>query len=273
MEVAKVLHMNGGTGDDSYAKHSLLQQKVILMAKPLTDEAIYALYSSLSPETICIADLGCSSGPNTFLPVSQLIKTIYEECKNKGQQSPEFHVFLNDLPGNDFNTIFRFFLPTFHEDLKKQNVGGDGFDPPNCFVTGVVGSFYTRLFPFKSLHFVYSSYGIQWLSQGSTEEEKVDSFNIPLYCPSPAEVMCVIEKEGSFTINLLETSELHLDDSRESMAQCVRAFVEPLLVSHFGDGNGLMDDVFHKCKEIYVNCMTKEDAMVTSVIVSLTKIN
>uniref|UniRef100_A0A1U7WQ92 Salicylate carboxymethyltransferase-like n=1 Tax=Nicotiana sylvestris TaxID=4096 RepID=A0A1U7WQ92_NICSY len=137
-------------------------QKVILMTKSIRDEAIAALYRSLSPETICIADLGCSSGPNTFLVISGLIKTIYEECKSNGQkQSPEFHVFLNDLPGNDFNTIFRS-LPAFYEDLRKQM--GDGFDP-NCFVTGVAGSFYTRLFPSQSLHFVHSSYSIHWISQ------------------------------------------------------------------------------------------------------------
>ncbi|KAM3345067.1 hypothetical protein P3S68_024776 [Capsicum galapagoense] len=68
MEVTKVLHMNGGIGDTSYAKNSLLQQKVILMTKPIADQAISSLYNNLSHgETLCIADLGCSSGPNTFL--------------------------------------------------------------------------------------------------------------------------------------------------------------------------------------------------------------
>ncbi|KAK6804173.1 hypothetical protein RDI58_001957 [Solanum bulbocastanum] len=43
---------------------------------------------------------------------------------------------------------------------------GDGlFDPPNCFVAGVAGSFYTRLFPSKRLHFVHSSYSLHCLSQ------------------------------------------------------------------------------------------------------------
>ncbi|MCD9641740.1 hypothetical protein HAX54_028167 [Datura stramonium] len=197
--------MNGGIGDSSYAKNSLLQQKVILMTKPITDEAISLHTQPIPGETVCIADLDCSSGPNTFLPVSQLIQTIHKECKSNGQQSPEFHVFLNDLPENDFNTIFRL-LPTFYEDLRKQNIGGD-----RVFVTGVAGSFYTRLFPSNSLHFVHSSYSLHWLSQGSIEEEKVYSFNIPAYYPSPAEVMYIVDKEGSFTIDVLETSELHMD--------------------------------------------------------------
>ncbi|XP_027771951.1 salicylate carboxymethyltransferase-like isoform X2 [Solanum pennellii] len=190
MEVTKVLHMNKGMGDASYAKNSLLQQKVILMTKSITDEAISSLYNNLSSrETICIADLGCSSGPNTFLSVSQFIQTIDKERKKKGRhKSPEFHVFLNDLPSNDFNTIFQL-LPTFHQSLRKQNMGEDGllFDPSNCFVTGVAGSFYTRLFPSNSLHFVHSSYSLHWLSQ-VPDGIKNNKGNIYLTSTSPTSV-------------------------------------------------------------------------------------
>ncbi|KAK6791941.1 hypothetical protein RDI58_011022 [Solanum bulbocastanum] len=158
------------------------------MTKSIIDEAISSLYNNLSPrETICIADLGCSSGPNTLLPVSQLIRTIDKERKNKDYESLKFHVFLNDLPNNDFNTIFRF-LPTFHESLRKQNMGEDGlFDRPNCFVRGVDGSFYTRLFPSNSLHFVHSSYGLHWLSQVPDGIEN-NKGNVYLTSTSPTSV-------------------------------------------------------------------------------------
>ncbi|KAG5611515.1 hypothetical protein H5410_022796 [Solanum commersonii] len=178
MKVTKVLHMNGGMGDASYAKNSLLQLVNTAQTKgdphdikSITDEAIPSLYNNLSPrETICIVDLGCSAGPNTFLPVSQLIQTIDKERKNKGHKSLEFHVFLNDLPSNDFNTIF-------HESLWKKNMGEDGlFDPANCFVTGVAGSFYTRLFPSNSLHFVHSSYSLHWLFKNSWKYNMAKSF-------------------------------------------------------------------------------------------------
>ncbi|KAL3369360.1 hypothetical protein AABB24_009948 [Solanum stoloniferum] len=109
--------------------------------------------------------------------------------------------------------------------------------------------------------------------EGSIEEEKEYTFNIPAYYPSAREVMYIVDKEGSFTIDILKTCELHIDDFDENMAQYVRAFTEPLLVSHFGDNEILMDQVFHKCREIYVNFMTKEKTTFTNVIVSLIKRN
>ncbi|CBI17466.3 unnamed protein product, partial [Vitis vinifera] len=47
------------------------------------------------------------------------------------------------------------------------------------------------------------------VAEGLIDEEKMDSFNIPQYAPSPTEVKCEVEKEGSFTINRLEVSEVN----------------------------------------------------------------
>lgn len=118
------------------------------------------LYCNLFPEVLCIADLGCASGSNAFLVVSELVKIIEAERKKHEFQSPEFHFLFNDLPSNDFNTIFQS-LGEFEHDLRIQI--GEEFGP--CFFSGVSGSFYTRLFPSKSLHFIHSSYSLHWLSQ------------------------------------------------------------------------------------------------------------
>ncbi|KAJ9172751.1 hypothetical protein P3X46_015961 [Hevea brasiliensis] len=160
MEVVQVLRMNGGIGETSYAQNSLVQQKVISMTRPITEEAITDLYCGTFPKTLVIADLGCSSGPNTLFAVSEIIKVVEKLCGKLGRQSPEYQVFLNDLPGNDFNTIFRS-LPGFQERMKKQAEAVTG----PCFFNGVPGSFHGRLFPSNSLHFVHSSYSLQWLSQ------------------------------------------------------------------------------------------------------------
>ncbi|KAL5831816.1 hypothetical protein ACOSQ4_017170 [Xanthoceras sorbifolium] len=83
-------------------------------------------------------------------------------CQKFNQKSPEIQVFLNDLPGNDFNTVFKS-LPAFNQRLKKDK--GDQFGP--CFVSGVPCSFYDRLFPSRSIHLIHSSSSIHWLSKSS----------------------------------------------------------------------------------------------------------
>ncbi|KAJ6740043.1 JASMONATE O-METHYLTRANSFERASE [Salix purpurea] len=78
MEVCQVLHMNGGRGEKSYAQNSSLQRKVISMTKPIAKEAITNLYRNTFPASLAIADLGCSSGPNTLFAVSELVKAVDE---------------------------------------------------------------------------------------------------------------------------------------------------------------------------------------------------
>lgn len=106
-----------------------------------------------------IADLGCSSGMNTLLVASNTINIVHDMCLENNRKTPQFQVCLNDLFGNDFNTLFKL-LPNFYEYLRDK---GENIGP--CFISAVPGSFYIRLFPDKSLHFVHSSYSVQWFSQ------------------------------------------------------------------------------------------------------------
>lgn len=364
-----MLHMNGGVGGTSYANNSLVQQKVISMAKPITEEAMTKLFCSTFPTKVAFADLGCSSGPNTLLVASELIKVVNKICNKLGNQLPEFQVFLNDLPGNDFNTIFRS-LASFQEILKKQ-LGSASGAAGRCFFTGVPGSFYGRLFPANSVHLFHSSYSLQWLSQvpdglesnkgnifmastsppcvltayyeqfqrdfslflkcrseelvaegrmvltflgrksqdpsskeccyiwellstalnnmvseGLIEEEKVNCFNVPQYTPSPAEIKSEVIKQGSFTIDHLEVSEVNWNayqndfkfneatdafyDGGYNVANCMRAVAEPLLVSQFGEA--IIDEIFKRYREIVADRMSKEKTKFINVTVSLTKI-
>ncbi|XP_019180720.1 PREDICTED: salicylate carboxymethyltransferase-like [Ipomoea nil] len=354
MEVVEVFHMNEGNGDTSYANNSVGQKNVILRTKPTTEEAITDLYNSLCPETISIADLGCSSGPNTFLVVFDIIRAVEKLRKITGTHSPEYVVHLSDLPSNDFNSIFRS-LPRYVEDFKKEM--GDGFG--DCFFAGVGGSFYGRLFPSKTLHFVHSSNSLHWLSQipkgleenkgniriatssppsvikayyeqferdfltflkarseelvtggrmvlyfsgrkseihnpihdvlniwtllakclkdlvtkGLVEEEKLNSFNIPIYAASLKEVKMVVEKEGSFSINVLEGFTYDFSESvkdGKAITNSVRALVESLVVNHFG--RGVIDQVFNKYEEMIGECMAEFVKEEFINIVSLTKI-
>ncbi|KAL5704704.1 salicylate carboxymethyltransferase [Ranunculus cassubicifolius] len=179
MDVEKVFHMKEGVGEKSYANNSSLQKTVISRAKPFVQYAIADLYCNTLPECLTIADLGCSSGPNSLFIISEILKTVNTLRKILKLPSPEFQVFLNDLPGNDFNTIFGS-TPYFYEKLKKEN--GEDFGP--CFVSGVPGSFYGRLFPTNSLNFVHSSYSLHWLSKVGSHNIQRKIFRIRLPKPN-----------------------------------------------------------------------------------------
>ncbi|KAK1298675.1 Jasmonate O-methyltransferase [Acorus calamus] len=360
-----VLHMNEGNGDLSYARNSIIQNKVISVASEVAKEAILGLYCTTLPEYLNIADLGCSSGPNAVQQIQEIMDFVDEKRRQLRRSSPEFHCFLNDLPGNDFNTVFNG-LPGFYEKLKAEK--GADFGP--CFIAGVPGSFYARLFPKSCLHFVVSSSSLHWLSQvpvdlhsetnvhlnkgklyisktspprvlrsyleqfqldfsmflmlrsqeiiiggrmvltlmgrksadpsseeccfqwdllanalmdmvheGLIEEEKVDSLNAPCYCPSPEELMHLIEMEGSFTVNRLETIEVEFnasddnDDDRrgQQAAKTMRAAMEPMLSEHFGSGV-IMDDLFYRYGQHFQEYFThKKEPKLTNLLISMVK--
>ncbi|MED6204225.1 hypothetical protein PIB30_007341 [Stylosanthes scabra] len=162
--VEEVFHMNKGVGETSYAMNSDVQNNIISVGKEATKKGIVqALCSSNKwPEKIAIADLGCSSGPNALRVISEIIDAIFATSCLLDRPAPELVVHLNDLFGNDFNTIFES-LPSFYKKMNNNNNNNN--NGSNCFVFGVPGSFYGRLFPSNSLHFVHSSSSLHWLSQ------------------------------------------------------------------------------------------------------------
>ncbi|KAL6007158.1 hypothetical protein ACLOJK_032654 [Asimina triloba] len=375
MDVEQVFHVKGGDGEASYAHNSLLPRTAIEKAKHVVEEAMLELYCAGFSESLSIADLGCSSGPNSLLVISEIIDAIDKSRRHLRRQSPEFRVFLNDLPNNDFNTLFRLF-PGFHENLKRDK--GDDFGP--CFMAGVPGSFYGRLFPDRSLHFVHSSYCLHWLSrakrvpplletqdgialnkgnicigesshplvleayseqfqrdfslfigsraqeivhggkmvltmvgrtnpdptskeccyvaelvaralydmvsEGIVEEAKADSFNVPYYPPSTGEVKSVIEREGSFDIDCLQTFEVSWDPSIDEengsssfafdeyqssvkVSRFLRSVLEAVFASHFGEA--IMDSLFEKHREKVARHMAKEKSKHVNIVICMTK--
>ncbi|KAG6487261.1 probable methyltransferase TCM_000336 [Zingiber officinale] len=164
MDVESVLHMNGGLGETGYALNSSLQKKTLeVMKHIIVDSAVKTCVAKATRERFTIVDLGCSSGTNSLLLVGEIIRAIHERAQQWATPAPEFMVFLNDLPTNDFNSIF-LTLPDFTNKL-KLSVELQGGCAPSVCLSGLPGSFYGRLFPTNTLDFVCSFYSMHWLSQ------------------------------------------------------------------------------------------------------------
>lgn len=118
------------------------------------------------------------------------------------------------------------------------------------------------------------------VSEGAIEEEKLHSFNIPQYTPSPAEVKKEVEEEGSFTVSRLVASEVRWaacgggdfaeadsGDDGYNVAKCMRSVAEPLLVEHFGES--IIEQLFGKYERILRDRMAKEETKFVNVTISV----
>ncbi|KAL6181462.1 hypothetical protein ACLB2K_048117 [Fragaria x ananassa] len=160
--------MNGGDAKYSYSVYSTNQRK---SADLSTRTLVAAIVENLdidaqSPATnsFRIADLGCSTGPNTFFAINNITEAVaqkYQLVKGHSAHLPEIQVYFSDLVSNDFNHLF-------------ANLPQDR----RYFAAAVPGSFHGRLFPKASLDFVYSQYALQWLSK--VPPETLDS-NSPAF--------------------------------------------------------------------------------------------
>ncbi|KAI3448992.1 hypothetical protein Pfo_005657 [Paulownia fortunei] len=193
--LGNVTRMNAGDGETSYANNSGLQKVVISEALPVLDETLKEMFAAAAadgfPKSLKMVDLGCSSGPNTLFIISHILDTIedlYEKKNiNSGNFLLEFEVFLNDLPDNDFNNLFKL-LPSLSHQVK-------GKEKRQCFLYGLPGSFYGGLFPSKNLHFAYSSCSLHWLSQIPEGLENNNKENIYMARTSPPEVFEAYAKQ------------------------------------------------------------------------------
>ncbi|XP_021675405.2 loganic acid O-methyltransferase [Hevea brasiliensis] len=71
------------------------------------------------------------------------------------------------------------------------------------------------------------------VNMGKVSEEKVDSFNLPLYFPNPIEFKDLIAKNGSFTIERMHALELPCPEVGEGVMH-IRAILEEPIKENFG---------------------------------------
>ncbi|KAJ6805760.1 salicylate carboxymethyltransferase-like [Iris pallida] len=75
------------------------------------------------------------------------------------------------------------------------------------------------------------------ISEKLVAEEKVDSFNFPLYTPSTQELEDQVFREGSFTIDYMKQyyHDWMFEDAPNMLSKTCRAATESLIIHHFGE--------------------------------------
>ncbi|KZV45217.1 benzoate carboxyl methyltransferase-like, partial [Dorcoceras hygrometricum] len=116
---------------------------------------------------------------------------------------------------------------------------------------------------------------------GLLEKDNLYSFNMPVYFPCQQEVESIINHEGSFEIEKIVSflvcwdaneviDELPFDKNRSGklVADSFRAFMEPLLVSHFGKFINC-DVLFERFAEKMAEHLAKEKSAYYMLSISL----
>lgn len=102
--------------------------------------------------------------------------------------------------------------------------------------------------------------------QGEIEKEKFDSYHAPFYAPSKDEIEELVKKNSSFQLHKLEMFQIekkHHADNQISygtaIAKTVRAIQEPMLIHHFGIGEGALHTLFEAYGRLVDEEMAKEE--------------
>ncbi|KAJ8442552.1 hypothetical protein Cgig2_026494 [Carnegiea gigantea] len=279
MDMHQVFHMNKGEGEASYAKNSTVQNKILSITKPFLEAAIedYLTTFRYFPETMAIAELGCSSGPNTLTAVSEILDKVAEKCMEFGhRKSPKFMVFLNDLPGNDFNEV-----PAGLDGKELGAMVNKGKiylskTSPKSVISAYMLQFRNDFMSFLKCR---SKEVISGGRMGILDEEKVDSFNIPYYAPCLEELKQMIGEEASFSLNRFEVFEVEwdggermesLEETRgERIAKMHTAVIESVLDHHFG--REVVDQLFIRYARIVDDLLSKQALKLINLVISLTR--
>ena len=151
-------------GGNYYNQNSSWQRASMIPAEPYLASAAASIAASMAAQShLVIADLGCSQGGNSQTPVSLVIQELLRAGRRKLVDARDdserlwLSVYHDDLPTNDFNSLFSVLSKTEESYLRRF--------PSGVFAFAVGKSFHQPLFPPASVHLAFSFSSIHFLSQ------------------------------------------------------------------------------------------------------------
>ncbi|XP_055959633.1 salicylate carboxymethyltransferase-like isoform X2 [Mercurialis annua] len=280
MEVVQVLHMNGGNGKTSYAQNSLLQSLLPDFQRKMKEYTKGQCFVSGTPGSFH----GRLFPTNTLHFAYSSSSLHWLSQVPRGLESNKGNIYINSTsPSN----IVKEYCSQFQKDFlmflecrsKEMRIGGymvltflgrrnnDPSAKECCYLWELLAMALNQL-----------------VLEGMIDEEKFNSFNIPFYAPSPLEVKCQVDKQGSFCTDKLEIYEHDWNECRNEFdpseatkdvgiifANFIKSGMEPLIINHFGFQEAVIDEVFNRYSSIVNDCMAKEKNEFVYFILSITK--
>ncbi|KAM3750955.1 hypothetical protein ACB098_04G072200 [Castanea mollissima] len=107
--------------------------------------------------------------------------------------------------------------------------------------------------------------------KGIISEEKLDSFNLPLYCMSPQELEAAVDRNGYFSVERIITELGTVPETQsQKISSNFRAAFEGVIMAHFG--YEILDELFDSFgKKFEVEFMTKPMSGSSTIFFALLK--
>jgi cyclopropane-fatty-acyl-phospholipid synthase len=141
--------ISGMVGHGFYNRHSAPQWAAIDRALPWLERALQSSDVADSPDTIALADFGCSEGKNSIAVMQRLLPILR---RRTGRPLLTIH---SDLATNDFSELFK--------NLERDARSVFGLD--NVFSSAVSGSMFDQRIPTSSVHVAMTFNAIGYLSR------------------------------------------------------------------------------------------------------------
>jgi gibberellin A4 carboxyl methyltransferase len=206
----------GMLGRGFYDRHSAPQWAAIDYVLPWLEDALPSMHLPLAPDTIALADFGCSEGKNSIAAMQRILPVLR---KRTARPLATIH---SDLETNDFSTLF-------------TNLRVDGrwaFPLDNVYSSAVAGSMYYQLLPPASVCVATTFNAIGYLSRRPLE--RLPGF-IHANGPSPARNVGVVTVQERAQFAQQATDDLSAFLTARA-AELVRG--GKLLIAVFGAGGG-----------------------------------